>query len=132
MVLEFSLKGLPPSVNSLYATFRGRRIKSRVGKAWTESAIFQLSLQLTKQEKVDFKDKPLRAEVELYRETWHCKTKGKAHKFFRIDLDNRLKSILDAVFEAIGLDDSQVVDLSIIKCVGREERTIVRLSETDE
>lgn len=131
MVLDFSLEGLPPSVNSLYATFRGRRIKSREGKAWEKAVIllFKQQLKDTGYKVEEWKDKPLRLEIELYRETWHCK--GYKKKFLRVDASNHIKIAEDCLMKALGLDDSQVVDLSIIKGVGGEERTIVRLSISD-
>lgn len=69
-------------------------------------------------------NKPLAVEVMLYSERWITK-KGTIRK---IDCDNLLKGTFDGYFAAIGLDDSQVFELSVTKQLG-PEKTVIRLYE---
>lgn len=133
---QFTIPGLPPSVNSLYATFKGRRIKSREGRAWEKLASIYIRKALIKEMEEDqkirdyFKSKvhmPLKLEIYLYRMSWHCVSKGKEHQFVKFDVSNRIKAMEDVLMSSTGLDDSQVIEVVAKKVSGLSERTVVRL-----
>jgi Holliday junction resolvase RusA-like endonuclease len=81
-------------VNHLYATFRGRRILSREGRAYKAKVGL-----LIKTAQVGTFDGPVSVGVKLYRPR-------KAG-----DLDGFLKSLLDSMTGLIYADDSQIVRL---------------------
>lgn len=94
----------PPSVNNLYATVRGRRVKSKVGREFAEHA------------KREMKDVtqfvgPVAVRAWLYRP----KKVG--------DLDNRLKGLLDCMTGLVYADDRQVMR---IEAEWREDKTYPR------
>ena len=110
----------PPSVNHYYATFRGRRIVSAAGRefrAEVQAIIGTMKLKLPNL------SGRLCVEVMLYpadrRET---------------DLDNRLKSLLDALGKAgVYADDSQIDRLTIERGEVREGGEVcVQITERGE
>ncbi len=129
---EIDLPGLPPSVNQLYATVRGNRVKSKVGREYSNLVSLFVRKQLGEylQDKYFSKQvhRPIRLELYFHKPSWHCVTKGKTHQFIKRDLDNFVKAVQDSLFESMGLDDSCIVELRVKK-VGKSdrERTHVRL-----
>lgn len=84
----------PPSVNNLYATFRGRRIVSREGKAFklrADSIARAAGLRLL--------DGDISVAVDVYRPR-------KAG-----DLDGRLKCVLDCLTGIAWHDDKQITHI---------------------
>lgn len=126
--LEFTIPGHPPSINSLYATFRGRRIKSREGHKWEGfSLIFvrRAALEAYGTFRLeDLKGRPLRMEIAFYRPTW----KAKNGNIKRWDVDGHLKCLIDSSLTALNLDDSAILELraSKIEDAG-PERTYCKL-----
>lgn len=84
----------PPSVNSLYATYQGRRIKSREGRKYLAEA--QRMLQAAG---VCMETGPVRLSIDIYRP----RKTG--------DLSNRVKALEDCLTGVWIRDDEQVVEL---------------------
>lgn len=113
-MLEFDLP-YPPSVNHYWRMWRGRMVVSREGRRFRERVAATLAALGARP-----LEGPLAVEIELYPPDRR-----------RRDLDNCLKSILDALEEGNAYhDDSQVVCLNATKCDPvRGGRLIVRVSE---
>jgi crossover junction endodeoxyribonuclease RusA len=91
---------VPPSVNGMYATARGRRIKSRKYRAWLTEAGWELQRQ-----KVGCVGGPWEIDVALPAD-------------LRGDIDNRCKAILDLLVKHRVVDDDKHCQrLSVAKAV---------------
>lgn len=112
---------LPPSINGYWkvAKWGGRYITP-------EGVKFKKLCEVLNRGKKIYSSSPLRLEVDVYSEGWYTK-KGVIHKRAG-DCDNFLKVVGDGLFSAIGLDDSQVFEIVVRKCVGAPV-TKVRLFE---
>jgi Holliday junction resolvase RusA-like endonuclease len=118
---ELEIPMLAPSVNSYWkvAKWGGRYITA-------DGVRFKNLCMAINRGKRVHSDKCLALEIMLYSERWFTK-KGLIHKKAG-DVDNFCKSTIDSYFAAIGLDDSQVFELSVTKQLG-PEKTIIRLYE---
>ena len=100
---------LPPSINSQYVTVGRRRVLSKTAKSF-KSDVRKLIERLR-----SAGDIPPALEAEFQGSligaylTFHFETP------FRRDLDGGLKIALDAVSDALGIDDRMVVDLHLVK-----------------
>jgi crossover junction endodeoxyribonuclease RusA len=91
----------PPSVNSMYRTFRGRMIISKVGRLWMAQAIKDIKAQSHGW----FVTGP----TQLIVRAWMPDNR-------RRDIDNLLKPLLDSMTHAgVWKDDCQVHDLRITR-----------------
>lgn len=81
----------PPSVNHLYSTVRGRRVLSREGRAFKQTAAAMALAAGVR---------PTADEVEVRVEFYRPRKTG--------DLDNRLKGLLDSLTGVAWVDDEQV------------------------
>jgi Holliday junction resolvase RusA-like endonuclease len=133
---EITVPGLPPSVNSLYANVRGRRVKSKEARKWEDLASAFIRKQVIREmeegQKIRdyfqaFINRPIRLEIYLYKPTWHCVSKGKEKQFKKVDASNFIKAAEDVLCGSIGLDDSAVTEVVAKKLVGGPERTVFRL-----
>lgn len=114
MKLEFVLDRHPPSTNNLFLTIGKRRVKSR------EYRVFETCMQallFTRGDRAEVKKwagAPIGVTINLFDPSW--KFKNGNHK--RSDLDNFLKSGIDAICAFYGLDDSLVMAISAEKKIG--------------
>ncbi|WP_029215497.1 RusA family crossover junction endodeoxyribonuclease [Kallotenue papyrolyticum] len=103
-LIRFSLP-LPPSVNQQYATVNGRRVLSRAARAWRAEARLALSgLELPPALQATLRHGYVALFLDVYFATP-----------LRRDLDGGLKITLDAICEALGVDDRRVVDIHLLK-----------------
>ena len=120
---ELEIPMLAPSVNGYWKTAKwGGRYITPEGVRFKN-----LCMQINRGVRVH-SNKCLAVEILLFSQRWFTK-KGLIHKKAG-DVDNFCKSTLDSYFAAIGLDDSQVFELSVTKQVG-PEKTLIRLYEFD-
>lgn len=84
----------PPSVNRLYATVQGRRVKSREGRIYANTAA-----TLARMAGAKLTEKPVVVDVDFYRP----RRAG--------DLDNTLKALLDSLTGICWRDDEQVSEI---------------------
>ncbi len=100
---------LPPSINTQYATVNGRRVLSEEARKWKREVERQIELldqrgQLTDGARTDFARSYLSVFLDFYFTTPHKR-----------DLDGGLKISLDALCQALGLNDNRVVDIHLVK-----------------
>ena len=107
MIIKIPFK--TPSVNHLYG-FRGFRKYLKTEAKKLREEIDKIVKSYPYSDKQDLKDKPLKVVVYLY-EDWYC-LNGSVK---RVDVDNRAKFLLDSVFNALGIDDRYIFELTMIK-----------------
>lgn len=94
ILLDISLPDLPPTVNQLYATVGGRRIKSSEGR--TFAALVGLEIHMQQPGFIIPVDRPLEFFLVSYYPNMN--------RFNKNDSDGRLKAAKDSVFEASFID----------------------------
>jgi crossover junction endodeoxyribonuclease RusA len=100
---------LPPGINSQYTTVNGRRVLSEEARKWKREVARQVerledSERLTDEMRRVLAKGYLSVFLNFYFPTPHKR-----------DLDGGLKITLDAVCEALGLNDNRVVDIHLVK-----------------
>lgn len=132
--LSIDIETLPPSTNHIWRNNgRGRVYKILDATRWEEHAIRAVrGAALDAYRTFDLEaltGRPLKLEIFVQRPTWHGKTKAKKHLYVRPDLSNYIKASEDALFRALLLDDSAVIELIAKKVEGPGiERTLLRLT----
>lgn len=106
--LQISLP-LPPSINSQYATIKGRRVLSEEARKWKSEVKRRVERLedagvVTDQQRTGFARTHLSVFLDFYFSSPHKR-----------DLDGGLKITLDALCEALGLNDNRIVDIHLIK-----------------
>lgn len=100
--LEFELNIFPPSLNQLYSTNRyGKRVLSKVGIDFKTTC--DVLIRIKNLNSIGLRNNKLKLELDFFY-PWLTKKK----KIAKADLSNRIKVIEDAIFKALGLDDSLV------------------------
>lgn len=135
-MITLVLQHLPPSLNEAYSTFRGRRTLSAKGASYKQLTTLELQRAYPAQVCLIRKDMPYRVEVNLFFDTMLNKGWPKTAKtrYKRLDADNRLKLLLDALSEAVGIDDAQFLEVSVTKGElpqGQQHRVVVRIIELE-
>jgi Holliday junction resolvase RusA-like endonuclease len=111
-----SLPFLPPTSNNIYVTGRkGVRFLSKEAKSFKADAI--ALIQTTCLSKITLLDRDSLYRVwygvyfqhdDVYNKTFGTGKKGAAEtRYKRVDVENRIKLVADALATAIGIDDSQ-------------------------
>jgi Holliday junction resolvase RusA-like endonuclease len=131
-MIELDL-AMPPSVNKLYVTVRGRRILSSEGKRIKHEITQAVVKHIASMPDLFREERPLRMEVDLYFNAvenagW---SKGKAKtRYKRVDVSNRAKLLEDALFSGLGIDDSLIFELVMRKhATDTQEYCHVKLEE---
>jgi hypothetical protein len=112
ILLDITLRSLPPSINNLYETVNGRRKKSERGNDFTRLAVDCIQL-----ENRGFTI-PVDVELDFFLVCYYPFPKDKRDRLNMCDSDNPLKIAKDSVFAATLMDtglmrrakDNQVVD----------------------
>ncbi len=115
---------LPPSLNSMYRSFKGRMIlsesarlfKAKAPKYIPESIIEYMSLNHDMYDVEIVFTMPL-----IYRKDGKINQKSG-------DVDNMCKSLIDVIFTASHQNDSKITNLKIVKKYGEKENTEVIIS----
>ena len=95
--MKFTLD-YPPSLNHLYATFRGRRILSREGREYHRTAGIRALAQ---------RARPLAGPLCVVLKVYRAERRG--------DLANREKAVCDALKGIAWEDDSQIVEMHLFR-----------------
>ena len=109
---------MPPSINKLYASVRGRRIMTAKGKALKREIAQNVVKHVAGMPSLFEVEAKLRLTVDLYFSAvenagW---SKGRAKtRYKRVDISNRAKLLEDALFSGLGVDDSLVFELIMRK-----------------
>lgn len=110
----------PPTANHIWQHARGVNYLSKRYKEFLSVTCLVVRQQLP----VKFRrlESPVRVEIDLYPPTRQ-----------RMDIDNRVKPILDALTRAgVWQDDSQVIELRVRKCPTlKHGRAIIDIQETE-
>jgi Holliday junction resolvase RusA-like endonuclease len=116
-VISILLTGLPPSSNHAYFNLpKGGRTLTKGGKKYkteTSTYIMQNFQPLIRGIKLNHPYGILfGVELDILNKTWPETAKT---RYKRLDVDNRVKLLQDAVVEALGIDDSQMMSSGIFK-----------------
>ncbi|GIX45832.1 MAG: hypothetical protein KatS3mg131_0043 [Candidatus Tectimicrobiota bacterium] len=102
---------LPPSINHQYATVAGRRVLSRAGRAFKALVAEAVERWLEAQQV------PRAALAQLRQHTFALHITFYFDTAWRRDLDGGLKITQDALCEALGINDTLVVEIHLYKRV---------------
>jgi len=98
---------VPPSLNNAYATFKGRRLLSREGRAFKEGVKTQVLFEQRRRISAEGRWGCTRGDrLSLVMEVYFRDAR-------RRDLSNLVKLAEDALAESLGFDDSAVVVLHV-------------------
>lgn len=127
-MISISMTGLPPSSNHAYFNLpRGGRVLSKGGKGYKTS----VSSFVTQHHHSNIRDVksnwPYGLAIkltfeELYNATWPTKA---ANRYKKVDVSNRVKLLEDALVDSLGIDDSQMIAVFVMKELGPSEMTHV-------
>jgi Holliday junction resolvase RusA-like endonuclease len=126
-MIRLDVPWIPPSSNHAYLNMRGRgRILTKVGREFLTTTTAHFSQNYPKEMRIFKPNKPyviaLRFHLEQIENSGF--TTGKAaSRYKHIDVDNRLKLLIDALKEAGGIDDSQFLSMHPQKVQGTPERS---------
>ena len=109
----------PPSTNTAYANVRGRRVKTKKAREYTEST----QAACMEQARLNRPNPPPVARLAV-RLDLHPPRNG------RSDIANYEKLAVDAVFTYLGIDDSLIDDLRIVRhAVEKPGRLVMTITE---
>lgn len=108
-----------PSVNHLYFTHRGRRILTAEARKLKKEIYTMVDFQKTLNRDT-LNNKNLKVNILIF-EDWYCKNGSVKKK----DVANREKFLIDAVFEALGIDDRFIFIERIEKIQSASEKAII-------
>lgn len=94
----------PPSTNNAYAVLRGRKVKTRAAREYQANVQAACLVQFASQRAGWTGDTRLKVEVIVHPPDRR-----------RRDLANTEKLAVDAVFDWLGLDDSQIDELRLVR-----------------
>ena len=112
-----------PTVNLMYSTFRGHRIKSKEARELSkEVAEIVLNTQTC------IIDNELKVSIEVY-SNWY----NKDGTIKKRDIANLEKFITDSIFDKLeDMDDKQIFKLTMKKIQSDEEFALIKIEEYDE
>ncbi len=108
-----------PTVNTMYATFGGRRVKSKVARELSKE-VEEIVLS-SQTEKIEGE---LEVTIIIY-SNWYNKDKTIKKR----DIANLEKFITDSIFSQLEMDDSQIFKVTLKKIQSDEELAIVDISK---
>ena len=122
--------GLPPSTNKLYTVARGRKILTTEGRRYKRK-IAQEIAQCYPTHEGFTRDDAISLSIHLVLDIV-TKSKNAKNRYKKWDVSNRIKVREDAVCESLGIDDSQILRLTVEKCQrykDAKEQTIVTIAK---
>ena len=124
-IMDFSVPSLPPGINHYYKTTRfGGRYVCKEGVAFKKLVMQHVHFKRVGAGKRDVK---YQLVLKFSSPNWMTK-KGSIHKRAG-DIDGFAKCSIDALCEAIYIDDSAIFELHMYKVSSKEESTHFVLSE---
>lgn len=136
MDLQFTIPGLPPSINAYWKSKRGlsRPYISQEGIAYRHFIALRIKQEMNKRGKfiVDFpKEWPLGVEIKLFSpKFWTVpKKKGEVPRpsLTGGDIDNFVKILLDCSSKALSFNDAQIMKQTVEKIDSGKEETYLRI-----
>jgi hypothetical protein len=127
--MQITIPFKTPSVNHLYFNFHGRTILSKQGRELKQKIKELICVKKEDEIKIKVleKEKIYKVVIEIY-ENWFYKT-GKVK---RSDVANREKFLVDAVFEALGIDDRFIFDVTLRKKQSNDEYSKIYVEVIDD
>lgn len=110
---------LPPSLNSMYRSFKGRMILSENARTFKGTAPNYIPDNIIEYMSLnhDFYDVEIVFSMPLlYRNDGKINLKSG-------DIDNMCKALIDVIFTASGQNDSKITTLRVVKRYGEKENT---------
>jgi Holliday junction resolvase RusA-like endonuclease len=126
-VIVFSFLGVPPSTNNVYFNLpKGGRVLNAAGKKYKT----EISTTIVRQHQAEIRDIQLNhpygilfvVSMNILNAGWPEKAKT---RYKKLDASNRVKLLEDAIVEALGIDDSQVIISVVVKRHAETEVTDV-------
>jgi Holliday junction resolvase RusA-like endonuclease len=117
--MQITIPGLPPTTNHLFLTrgrFRVLTPEARQYKEMVEKLVMDLQLEPP--------EGRLQVAIRLHSSRWLLKDQIRIRK---MDIQNREKAVIDSIFKALGVDDSNIWLISLEKVVDVEEKTEVTI-----
>lgn len=110
---EITLDDMPPSLNNLYSTVyldgKPRRVLSGEGRRWKESAALIIRTQCR-----------IAGYSIMPRQLFALTITLQAPNYLQWDLDGKSKLLIDALCEALSIDDRYLTELKMTKRRGEE------------
>lgn len=119
--LSFSITKLPPTVNHMYKRSRGKTYLSEEAVVFRNQVCFALNKQSG-----HFKTNSIFSIILLFESPKWVTKKSTVRE---MDADNRIKSMLDAIQQSIGLQDERIWEIHCWKIASKVEKTTVYLFE---
>ena len=137
MQIEFIIEGKVKPKQSFRYTRFGHKYTPRDVKQYARDIQYSFCAKYPKWLPSMFFEKPLRAEIEVYKQMPKSfnKTKkqraiaGEIRPLIKPDIDNCTKNIFDALNGIVYPDDKQIVELSIKKFYSETEFVKVNIAE---
>lgn len=134
-MIRIVLPGIPPSVNHAYFTKGGRRVLSKVGRAYILDVRTRIVREYPGLLGFFRENKPYVVYFrfilpQLYNAGFA--TGATKTRFKVIDVTNRVKLLEDALMDAAGIDDSQHVAVLTHKALGLKEETHIFIWSPEE
>lgn len=118
--LSLEVPGHPTSMNKLWRPKRGGGFyKEAKSNRWAEVTMYSVKAVAMRlwgfSDLKAYRGHPVALDLCFYRKQWRAKAKARSHLYVRPDLSNFIKAAEDAVMDALGLDDSAVIELTCSK-----------------
>lgn len=137
MQIEFTIEGKVKPKQSFRYTRFGHKYTPRDVKQYARDIQYSFYAKYPKWLPSMFFEKPLRAEIEVYKQMPKSFSKikkqraiaGEIRPLIKPDVDNCTKNIFDALNGIVYPDDKQIVELSVAKYYSDTDYVKVRIME---
>lgn len=116
-----------PTTNSMYLTNQwGKRYVKTTTTDLKDEIVRQIDIQLKELSywRDDWVDKLLKVRIEIHEDWWTKKNTVK-----KKDIANKEKFVIDTVFAALGIDDSFIWEITLVKFEDENEFTEVFIEQ---
>lgn len=140
-MIHMVFDGVPPTVNKAYfekAVRKGKqlipvRTLTTKGRAYKREFSTEMVRRYSQQLSFITKNEPYALSIRLYlpellNKGWPQTTQS---RYKKLDASNRIKLLEDAIVDAIGIDDSHFMQVSVEKAYGPKEETHVWIWKTE-
>ena len=118
--MKFKIPFKTPTINTMYATFHGHRVKSKQARELTKEV--DMIVSITPYEPISGE---LSVIIDIY-SNWY----NKDGTIKKRDIANLEKFITDSIFNNLeGMDDKQIFKITMNKFQSKEEYTLVEINK---
>ena len=119
-MIEIKIPFKTPTINLMYSTFRGHRVKSKEARELSKTV-----KEIVLNNSVEIIIGELEVTIEVH-SNWYNKDKTIKKR----DIANLEKFITDSIFDGIeGMDDKQIFKLTMKKIQSDEEFALIKIGE---